>query len=131
MAMRFLLTSILLLWAGMTFAQSGVDATLSWAPPSTYTDNSPLDPATDLTEFRIYLNGALHQTSPNTATTAIVPNLPFGSNEFYVTAVATNGNESVMSNIAIRTVVDNRVPGPPTLIDVILAWIRHFFARFA
>lgn len=33
-----------------------VQKTLSWAPPDSYTDNSELDPASELSEYYIYVN---------------------------------------------------------------------------
>jgi len=129
-----LLMVCILAWAVCTtgaLAQSGIDATLNWVLPTTYENGEPLDADTDLAEIRIYQNGALVQTAGGAATTATVFDLPFGDSTFFVTAVATNGAESLMSNEATRTVIDNRAPSPPTLLDVILAWLRSFFSRFA
>lgn len=115
----------------MAHAQSGVDATLSWLPPDSYENGDALDPAVDLTGYGVFMNGVQVATAPNSASSFLVLDLPFGDNAFYITSIATNGLESVMSNVAVRTVVDDRVPNPPTLIDVILAWIKRIFGWFA
>lgn len=40
--------------------------TLSWAPPTSYTDTTPLNPATDLDRFEIYVNGTGTFTAADT-----------------------------------------------------------------
>lgn len=115
---------------GAALAQSGEQATLSWILPNQYENGSSLNPATDLTEIRVYHNGALALSVAGTETSAVVSDLPYGSNEFWVTSVATNGNESVMSNADVKVVVDDRKPRPPTLLQVLIAWLKASWARW-
>jgi hypothetical protein len=81
-------------------APSG-SATLTWDPPTQYTDGSAL-PATELTAFRIYGGtsaSALGRIAEvNSATTNFsVQNLPSGTHYFAVTAVTLAGVESAPS----------------------------------
>src|SRR5688572_10165024 len=82
-------------------AAAGGSATLSWVPPTQYTDGSAL-PATELTAFRIY--GGASATAlgriaeVDSATTSFsVQNLPSGTHFFAVTAVTLTGVESAPS----------------------------------
>lgn len=75
-------------------------AVLTWTPPSTNTDGSPLS----LMGFVVY-----HGASPNALsavrmvgaldTTAVVEQLPAGTHYFAITAVSVSGAESAFSNI--------------------------------
>jgi hypothetical protein len=80
-------------------------AVLSWAPPTTNTDGSPLD----LAGFNIYAgtsSGNLQfRTMVNALdTTIVVDNLAAGTYFFAVTAVSVTGAESGFSNIASKTI---------------------------
>ncbi len=94
-----------LLNANSAFAGS---ATLSWTPPTTNVDSTPL---TDLAGFKIYYgtsSGYYTQSIDinNTATTTYqVNNLTDGTTYYFsVTAYDTSNNESGYSNEACRTI---------------------------
>lgn len=112
-------------------------ANVSWTPPTTNSDGSPL---TDLTGYRIVYGTT--QGNPNAridvagaaTTSATVPNLTNGSTYyFYVRSVNAAGTESVNSNVASRTIVGgtpptasasatvtvDKVPSPPTGVTVV------------
>lgn len=115
----------------VAFSAHGQSVTLEWEPPSQFTNGDVLNPATDLSGYGVYVDGARVATASNTVTSYQVTGLSYGPHDFWVTAIANNGNESAMSNTVARTIVDNRTPRPPRLIDVILAWLRSIFGRFA
>src|SRR5690606_14517124 len=115
--MRYLIV-LALLCCGSAWAQCSVE--LSWTPPTAYTNGDPLDPATDLLGYRIYDSDGDLLASPAAGTQSYaLGDLPYGDYTFTATAVATNGQESAMSNAASWSCVDNRVPEAPT----------NFFAR--
>lgn len=100
-------------WAG--------SATLSWTPPTTRTDGSPL---TNLAGYRIY-----HGTSAtalntrvdvnNSAATSItLDGLPAGLRYFAMTAVDADGRESARTGTVSTTIVDAN-PNPPTGFTVV------------
>ena len=81
------------------------EAVLSWSPPSTNTDGSPIE----LLEFRIY--AGLSPTSLQPAllvgaidTTTIIGGLAADTYYFAVTAIAISGAESAFSNIESKTI---------------------------
>ena len=80
-------------------------ANLSWIPPTTNEDNSPLT----LTGFNIYsgpLATNLQQIDSVNASQTIytATNLPSGTHYFAVTAVSNTGAESVLSNADSKTI---------------------------
>lgn len=82
-------------------------ATLSWNPPTTYTDGSPLN---DLSAYRIYY-GTSAGNYPNQIeidnpglTTYVVENLPPATYYFVSTAINSSGIESGYSNMATKAV---------------------------
>ncbi|HSC13691.1 MAG TPA: putative Ig domain-containing protein, partial [Gammaproteobacteria bacterium] len=82
-------------------------ATLSWLPPTTNTDGTPL---TNLTGYKIYW-GTQQGTYPNSAalndpglTSYVVQNLVPGTYFFVATAVNGAGAESTFSNVASKTI---------------------------
>jgi len=68
----------------------------------------------DITDVTAY---TVIDSVSGTATTYVDPNRANGLHCYYVTHVATNGEESVPSNIACKT-VDIRVPGAPQGLTV-------------
>lgn len=82
-------------------------ATLSWLPPTTNTDGSPL---TNLAGFKIYWGTAPGSYSSSTTVmnpglaTYVVGNLTPNTYYFAVTALSSSGAESVFSNAASKTV---------------------------
>ena len=82
-------------------------ATLSWLPPTTNTDGSPL---TNLAGFKIYWgtvsgNYSSSTTVMNAGLTAyVVTNLTPNTYYFTVTALNSTGTESVFSNVVSKTI---------------------------
>jgi hypothetical protein len=83
-------------------------ATLSWTPPTTNTDESPL---TDLAGYKVYW-GPAADTFPNSVTLTnpgltmyVVTDLVPGTYFFAATAVNSSGDESVLSNSARETIL--------------------------
>ena len=107
---------VLLLIPFSVFAQSGEDAVLDWFAPTQLVDGRPLE---DLSHYNIYVNGVLEDSTSVQSFT--VPNIPFGTTDFYVTAVRTNGIESAPSNTESKTVVDEVPPLPPVLLEIVAA----------
>ena len=80
-------------------------AMLSWAPPATNTDGSPVD----LLGFRVYLGSSPQNLQPIRLvsaldTSVVIDRLPVGQHYFAVTAVSLNGAESAFSNIENKTI---------------------------
>ena len=82
-------------------------ALLSWTPPLTNVDGSPLN---DLAGYRIYhgssataLNTMIPVTNPGT-TSYLVDGLPSGMRFFAVRAIDSANNESPNSNIASKQI---------------------------
>lgn len=80
-------------------------AVLSWVPPTTNTDGSPIDlmgymiyqgsSPTNLTALRMV--GVLD-------TTTVIENLPVGTHFFAVAAVSMSGTQSALSNVQSKTI---------------------------
>ncbi len=83
-------------------------ATLSWTPPTTNADGSPL---TNLAGYRVYW-GTQPGDYPNSVTLSnpgltsyVVDNLVPGTHYFVATAVNMAGNESVFSGVGSKTIL--------------------------
>ncbi len=89
--------------AGLTVTDRSV--TLSWDAPTTNTNGSSL---TNLSGYKLYYgtaSGSYSQTvTVNTGTTTTLTNLSPGTYYFTVTAVNSNGTESVFSNEVSKTI---------------------------
>jgi len=84
--------------------------TLAWDAPTTNTDGSDLNPATDLSQYKIYYGTAsltyttiVNVTNPGTATISKTFSLSPGTYYFAVTAVDSSGLESSYSNEIMKT----------------------------
>lgn len=80
-------------------------AVLSWSPPSTNTDGSPVS----LTGFNIYVGTSPGNLRPirmvgATETTTVVNGLLPGTYFFAVAAISTTGAQSALSNIERKTI---------------------------
>jgi hypothetical protein len=79
--------------------------TLSWDPPTTYTDGTPL---TDLSGYKVYYGAASSNYSQTinvgNTNTYTVTNLSDGTFYFAVTAYDVSGNESAYSNEVSKTI---------------------------
>ena len=85
--------------------------TLAWDAPTTNTDGSSLNPATDLSMYKIYYGTAslmyttvVNVTNPGTATISKTLNLSPGTYYFSVTTVDISGQESGHSNEVMKTI---------------------------
>lgn len=83
----------------------GADLELSWQPPTTNVDGTPL---TDLAGYKVYWGSASKQYDNNAdagnVTTYTVKDIPEGTWYFAVTAYDLAGNESDYSNEAVANV---------------------------
>jgi hypothetical protein len=89
----------------------GVVLTLAWDAPTTNTDGSSLNPATDLSLYKIYYGTASHTykqevnvANPGTTTISQTLNLSPGTYYVVVTTVNTSGQESSYSNEVVKTI---------------------------
>jgi len=92
-------------------ATDGVVLTLAWDAPTTNTDGSSLNPATDLSQYKIYYGTAsltyttvVNVTNPGTTTISQTLNLSPGTYYFSVTTVDAAGQESGYSNEVMKTI---------------------------
>lgn len=81
------------------------EAMLSWTPPITNTDGSPVD----LAGFRIYAGLASNNLQPALFvsaidTTAIIGGLALDTYYFAVAAISVSGAESTFSNVQSKTI---------------------------
>ncbi len=104
---------------------------LRWEAPTTNVDGTPL---TDLARYKIYWGTSSRNYSmtldvddpDSTNRSFAFPLDSEGQTEwhFSMTAIDEDGNESEYSNEVVKvievTVIDNRPPAPPTLIDTTL-----------
>lgn len=116
--MRKLLATLLLL------PLSAMAATISWTPPNTRTDGQPLDPATELAEYRLYCADVVTPIQASTAggiyETTKAEILPgYGSWDCHMTAVDLSGLESAPSGSVVVT-WDPSAPMAPTNVLIIL-----------
>jgi hypothetical protein len=89
----------------------GIALTLAWDAPTTNTDGSSLNPATDLSQYKIYYGTASRMyttvvkiTNPGTTTISQTLNLSPGTYYFAVTTVDVSGQESSYSNEVMKTI---------------------------
>jgi hypothetical protein len=80
-------------------------AVLSWSPPSTNTDGSPVS----LKGFNIYVGTSPSNLQPVLMVSAVemitvLNGLPSGTYYFAVTAISNTGAESALSNIESKTI---------------------------
>ena len=92
-------------------ATKEVVLTLAWDAPTTNTDGSSLNPATDLSLYKIYYGTAslaytqvVNITNPGTTTISQTLTLLPGTYYFAVTTVDTAGQESSYSNEVMKTI---------------------------
>lgn len=116
--MRTLMLCVLVLLTGTAFAE-----TLSWEPPTSRMDGTPLDPATELSAYRLTCGETVTEipavgdgTNEYPLNKAEV--LPgYGNHDCYLTAVDTEGRVSPPSNTV--TVLYEKV-GPSQPINLII-----------
>jgi hypothetical protein len=97
--------------ATITVTGGGGAVTLVWDAPTTNTDGSYLNPATDISLYKIYYGNSsltyttvVNVTNPSTTTISKTLNLTAGTYYFTVTAVDASGQESSYSNEAMKTI---------------------------
>ena len=96
--------------ATLTVTGGGV-VSLAWDAPTTNTDGSSLNPATDLSLYKIYYGTASHAyttvlnvTNPGTTTISQTLSLSPGTYYFAVTTVDASGQESSYSNEVMKSI---------------------------
>lgn len=115
---------IVLILMALFMAGSAAATTLSWEPPTTRADGQPLDPATELAEYRLYcadlavvpIPAATAIGSYEVDKTEIFPG--YGAYDCALTAVDLEGLESVRSNI-VAIPWDPVEPNAPTNLLII------------
>lgn len=133
--MRSLIVAIAALVAFPAFG-----ATITWTNPTSYSDGSALV-AADIASTTIeWSNGTTFgtvtgsQVVNGSVTTATAPDPVTGSSRCYrakTTVVAAKGGlTSAPSNVSCKA-VPFPAPNPPTLLDVLLAWLKSLWGRFA
>ena len=98
--------------------------TLSWEPPTTRVDGQPLDPATELDEYRLYCDGLDAVAIPSATSNGeyeitkdqLFPG--YGEYDCGLTAVDTEGLESAMSNMVVIP-WEKTAPSAPTNLLII------------
>jgi len=108
----------------MLVSLAATATTLSWEPPTTRVDGQPLDPVTELAEYRLYCDG-LNVVAIPAATSSGEYEVPktdifpgYGAYDCALTAVDTDGLESVMSNI-VTIPWEKAAPNAPTNLLII------------
>jgi len=97
--------------------------TLSWEPPTSRVDGQPLDPATELSEYRFYC-AEVTTSIPATSTNGEyeidkAQSLPgYGTFDCYLTAVDTEDRESQPSN-TVALIWEPTAPNAPTTLLII------------
>jgi hypothetical protein len=114
-------------------------ATITWTNPTSYTDGTALasaDIASTTVEWAAtsaFLTVAGSVVVTGSATSATAPDPAAGATRCYrakttVTA-AKGGQTSAPSNVSCKTGA-YPAPSPPTILDVVLAWLRSWHQRF-
>jgi hypothetical protein len=116
-------------------------ANITWINPTQYDDNTTLAPA-DIASTTVEYgtcSGSAFGTKAGqvvvtgSLTAATVENLTPGAwcfRAFTTVVAAKGGGRSAASNVASKTVPFPN-PKPPSLLDVIIAFIKRLFAHFA
>jgi hypothetical protein len=84
--------------------------TLSWTPPNSYTDSTPLNPIADLEVFEIYVNtsqGFSASDSPMASVPAVDPGSGQVATTFNLANLGPYLSRGVTYFVAIRTVAKN------------------------
>jgi hypothetical protein len=115
-------------------------ATVTWTNPTSYSDGSALAPADIASTTIEYSNGTTFGTVAGqvvvtgSVTTATAPDPAAGTSRCYrakTTVIAAKGGQtSDPSNVSCKAVPFPK-PNAPTILDVILAWLRGIWGRFA
>ena len=115
-------------------------ANVTWTNPSSFEDGSALVAADIASTTVQWSNGTSFgtvngsQVVTGAATSATLPDPPAGTSRcwraFTTVVAAKGGGSSVFSNVSCKAVPFPN-PRPPTILDVILAWLRGVWGRFA
>lgn len=133
MTPRFLLAAIAL----FAIANDAAAVTVQWTLPTTFSDGTPLAPA-DVANVNLQWSsgttfGAVAgEVTINGAVTSAIVDRPPGSWCFRARVTATaakGGGTSTFSNVSCKAVPFPN-PNPPTIIDIIVAFLRRLFAHF-
>ena len=81
--------------------------TMSWAPPTSYTDSSPLNPTNDLDRFEIYVNESgsfANADTPNAAVSAVDPVTHTLTTSFNLANLGPYLSRGVVYRVSMRAV---------------------------
>lgn len=119
-------------------AAPAMAATITWQNPTSFSDGSPLVAADIASTTVEYSNGTTFGTVAGqvvvtgSVTTATAPDPAAGASRCYrakTTVVAGKGGQtSDPSNVFCKAVPFPK-PNAPTILDIVLAWLRSFFGR--
>lgn len=114
---------LMLLLPAISWAQSGVDRTVSWVNATEYTDGSAMPTGTF--ETVVVFNGVETARVPSTQTSVVVSDVPWGTSDYYAYHVDNNGVVGLNSTVVMDYV--QPVPAPPTNVTVeqVLASLRE------
>jgi hypothetical protein len=116
-------------------------ANVSWTNPTQFEDGTALAPA-DIASTTVEYGSctgtafgtkAGQQVATGSASTLVISNLAPATYCFRAATTvvaAKGGGTSTFSNVASKVVPFSN-PKPPTLLDVIIAWLRRVFGHFA
>jgi len=95
---------------GGSSAEALPTKTLSWQPPASYADSTPLNPATDLDSFEIYVNenGVFSATDkPDAALAAYNPGSAQVTTSFNLANLGPYLSKGIQYHVAVRAVAKN------------------------
>ena len=118
--MRYLIL-LSLMFPALAVAELPFQPVFQWEGPTEFVSGAPLDPAKDLSEFRLYCDGSAESTEalPNegNAWEAPVGFFSEGEHTCQMTAVSLNGEESEPSNSQTFVIGKDR-PRPIVTFEV-------------
>ena len=90
---------------------SGLEKTLSWAPPNSYTDDTVLDPESELSEYHIYVNetGVFSESDDPVAVVAAVDSVGSAVTSFNLMNVSLELTPNVTYYVSMRSVTSSGV----------------------
>jgi hypothetical protein len=119
-------------------AVNAATATINWTLPTSYTDGSALVVADVASVTLEWSDGLTFGTVAGSqvivgSATTVTRVQPPGSRCYraFVTVVAAKGGQSSVPSNASCKLVPFPSPNPPTIIDIIIAWLKAHFPRFA
>ena len=115
MKIKTTLTIASVLWSTSVIADLPYNPTFNWTPPSEFTDNSPLNPSTDLSGYKIVCTGNtdIVLDVPPDVSTYTPQNKTFTAGDYscYMTAISIDGISSAPSD-TVNFTIDQAAPKP-------------------